>query len=148
MNIIARLLAVYGEPRTENPAAFLDEFAKAIAGTSDAALQRAVDAGMKQWQFFPRPAELLEIIRKQNPTSQRQAPNWEAQARIPRTPEQIAANRTLMANLFVRFDRARSPIRGEDAATLRDRFLSAQARPGDAIRRAMSGKDRAAGERE
>lgn len=145
--IIGRLLSCFTINRPD-PDAFLDEFAKAIAGTSTEALHKAIDEGMRTWSFFPVPAELLSLVKKQTPAKVYQSPNWEQEQRKPRTPAQLAANRKLMADLFVHFDNARKPMRSDDKAAARDRFLSAQSRPGEAIRRAISRKDLAAGERE
>lgn len=61
---IQRLLTVFGEPKTDNPDLYLEEFAKAIEGFSDAVLTAACDAVIRECVFFPRPAEVRERAHK------------------------------------------------------------------------------------
>jgi len=60
--IIKRLTAVFGEPKTNDPALFLEEFEKAMRGYSRDALLAACERVIKTNKFWPRPAELLEHV--------------------------------------------------------------------------------------
>lgn len=59
---IARLSAVFGEPRTENPELFVAEFARAIARCDGQLLERAIDEVIKGCTFWPKPAEVLQMV--------------------------------------------------------------------------------------
>lgn len=62
---IARLTAVYGEPKTTDPEMFLTEFAKALEGSDPAFIDKAIDQWMrKDTPFWPRPGELLAEIKR------------------------------------------------------------------------------------
>lgn len=60
-----RLLATYGEPRTDNMAGFATEFRNAVEGYAPRALQLAVTAWIrKDTPFWPRPGELAAECRR------------------------------------------------------------------------------------
>lgn len=57
---VARLLSVFGEPKTPDPALFIEEFTKAMKGVDPLVLEKAADRWMKRdTPFWPRPGELL-----------------------------------------------------------------------------------------
>jgi len=57
---VARLVAVFGEPRTADPELYVAEFRKALKGLDPRVLELAVDQWMrKDTAFWPRPGELL-----------------------------------------------------------------------------------------
>jgi hypothetical protein len=56
-----RLMTIFGEPKTPDPALFLAEFVKAIKGYSPAVLDEAVNRIIKANVFWPKPAEVREI---------------------------------------------------------------------------------------
>ncbi len=57
---VARLVAVFGEPRTADPELYVAEFRKALRGLDPRVLEAAVDQWMrKDTAFWPRPGELL-----------------------------------------------------------------------------------------
>lgn len=61
---IRRLMAVYGEPRTEDPAGFILEYQKALGGYSDEILAKTADQIIREvGPFWPRPAEAVRIAR-------------------------------------------------------------------------------------
>lgn len=62
---IARLSAVFGEPRTENPELFVAEFSRAIARTDSQLLDRAIDDVIANCTFWPKPAEVLAMVAKE-----------------------------------------------------------------------------------
>lgn len=57
---VARLIAVFGEPRTADPELYVAEFRKALKGLDPRVMELAVDQWMrKDTAFWPRPGELL-----------------------------------------------------------------------------------------
>jgi len=62
--IIARFMAVFGEPRTTDPDLFLKEYARCMDGYDEAALRKAADKLIASSTFWPKPAELLAETRK------------------------------------------------------------------------------------
>lgn len=58
--LIARLLGVYGEPKTPDPEMFIAEFGKAIEGWSIRVLDKVGDQLIRDCQFWPKPAEVIE----------------------------------------------------------------------------------------
>lgn len=62
--LIARLTNVFGEPKTEDPAAFVAEYAKALAGYDPAILEAAGDEIIKSAVYWPRPAEAVQTARR------------------------------------------------------------------------------------
>lgn len=95
--VIKRLVAIYGEPKTGDPEAFLEEFAKAISGYSRESLHRACDRVIKACTFWPKPAELLEHLRAKIQTTP-DFPNNDWSRDAP-TPESRARCNALMADL-------------------------------------------------
>lgn len=71
--IIKRLVAIYGEPKTLDPDVFLAEFEKALEGHREESLHRACSEVIRTCTFWPRPAELLEHVR---PTATYSHPNF------------------------------------------------------------------------
>lgn len=64
--VIHRLTTIFGEPKTENPADYVDEFVQAMDGYEDAILMAACDEIIRTATFFPRPGELLAIARRKS----------------------------------------------------------------------------------
>lgn len=60
--VISRLSTVFGEPKTENPEDYIDEFLRAMAGYDAQVLMDACDEVIRTATFFPRPGELLAIV--------------------------------------------------------------------------------------
>jgi hypothetical protein len=62
--LVKRLAIVFGEPKTEDPAAFLGEYAHAFKGTPKDILDVAADVIIKQRKYrnWPTVAECLEAI--------------------------------------------------------------------------------------
>lgn len=62
--LVKRLAIVFGEPKTEDPAGFLAEYANAFKGTAKDILDAAADVIIKQRKFraWPTVAECLEAI--------------------------------------------------------------------------------------
>lgn len=59
--LIARFLAIYGEPRTENTELFLREYENAISGWDERTLKSAGDRLIAEAKFWPRPAEVNDL---------------------------------------------------------------------------------------
>lgn len=104
--IIGRLAAVFGNPNTSDLHGFMAEFARAIHGFDPEQIDKAVTQGIREWKFFPRPAEVIEIVRRNNPP--KSVPeNWKDYPEPPPpTAEEKARGRALMANLFRHMDGA------------------------------------------
>lgn len=61
--LIQRLVAMFGEPRTEAPAMYLKEFEKALSGYDARVLELAGDRVIRESVFWPKPAEVVAIAR-------------------------------------------------------------------------------------
>lgn len=59
--LIARFLAIFGEPRTENTELFLREYENAISGWDERTLKNAGDRLIAEAKFWPRPAEVNDL---------------------------------------------------------------------------------------
>ena len=57
--VVARLSAVYGDPKTTDAVMFVDEYVKALTGFDGRVLHRAADRVIKSSMFWPRPAEII-----------------------------------------------------------------------------------------
>lgn len=58
---IARMVDVFQAPQTENPAGYIEETRRALAGWDERTLNQAADRLVKTAKFFPRPAEVIEV---------------------------------------------------------------------------------------
>lgn len=59
---MARLAAVFGDPKTPDPELYLEEFRKALDGMDPIVLSKAVDAWMrKDTAYWPRPGEIVAL---------------------------------------------------------------------------------------
>lgn len=58
--LIARMMAVYGEPKTEDPLLFIDEVQRAIEGYPPAVIDEVGNEIIRKSKFWPRPAEVVE----------------------------------------------------------------------------------------
>lgn len=99
-----RLLATYGEPRTENIDGFEAEFRATVHGFAPKLLQQAVTRWIrKDTPFWPRPGELAaECVRVYNdtvrPLAMADGANVNADPRPPQTPAQREAVRRMVAD--------------------------------------------------
>lgn len=59
--VISRLSTMFGEPRTDNPDDYIEEFIDAMRGYDGDVLMAACDQIIKTANFFPRPGELLSV---------------------------------------------------------------------------------------
>jgi len=57
--LIDRLLAMFGEPRTSNVPLFLEEFTNAIKGWNGAILRKAGSEVIQDNTYWPKPAEII-----------------------------------------------------------------------------------------
>ncbi len=60
--MIARFLAVFGEPRSDHAEMFLAEYHRSLAGTSPAVLEAATSAVIDSEDYWPRPATLKRYV--------------------------------------------------------------------------------------
>lgn len=58
-DVIRRFMAVFGEPKTPDPDAFITEYEKALTGYEKRFLDAAADRLIKRSTFWPKPAEVL-----------------------------------------------------------------------------------------
>lgn len=96
--LIARLMTVYGEPKTNDPGLYIEEFDKAVQGWSAEILDQAGDEVIRKCTFWPRPAEIIErcesiAAAREARKPRREVPeiNWP-----PPTPEQRERSREIM----------------------------------------------------
>jgi hypothetical protein len=115
LQLFERFLVTFGDPKTANLPAYIDEYAKALAGFAEADLMRAGDYLIRTARFFPRPAEVLEIVR----------PMVLARQQLREAAEAAAQEIEVRAALAKRTDEDRAKV----AALFRDAsHLHAQAR--------------------
>lgn len=94
---IARLTAVYGEPKTPDPELFVDEFRKALKGTDAFLLEKALDRWIRSDNaFWPRPGEVLAEVRKCAADAYTERRYHVASERPPPSPEAAARVRALV----------------------------------------------------
>lgn len=62
-DLIDRFVTVFGEPRTDAPDRYLEEYAKALRGWEAEVLALAGDRVIRENVFWPKPAEVLAIAR-------------------------------------------------------------------------------------
>lgn len=86
---VARLAAVYGEPKTPNPDMFADEFVRALTGYDARLLEAAVDRVVRESTFWPKPAEVIAAARSVAAAlyASKPAEHKPIEPRIERTPE-------------------------------------------------------------
>lgn len=143
--IFARLAVVYGDTRITNAAVeklLMREWIAAIGWYAPARIHDAVSAWIKTGKFWPTPAEILEIIRADNPLPPRHPPSppsaAEAYCREGRTVEQERAHReAFMAEmrkqypmLFVRKDEPERESRPPSQDGLSPEFIAHAKRQG------------------
>lgn len=117
--LIARLMTVFGEPRTDDPILYIEEFRKAIRGWDSDLLERAGDDVIRSSKFWPRPAEIIEKLEAASRQREARKPPRPREPDLPPpTPEQVARSRKVLAMAKA----AMSPnrISGEDVADLPD----------------------------
>ena len=57
-HLIGRLMAVFGEPRTDDPATFLAEYRRTLIFYDASVLEKTADRVIDDAQFWPRPSEV------------------------------------------------------------------------------------------
>ena len=104
---IRRMTAVFGDPKTDDPDVFLDEYRRALSGWDANVLDKATDRVIQASVFWPKPAEFLVHARAVAAETTRFKPRKPAEHEtgdLPvRTPEQIAAANELVAQLMRAF---------------------------------------------
>ena len=101
---IRRMMTVYGEPRTDDPAGFLMEYQKALGGYSDHILERAGDEVIRTiGPFWPKPAEAVKIARnvadsvwRDSNRAAEERKQFEAVQAAPNSPEARARVQQIM----------------------------------------------------
>lgn len=98
--IVARLMAVFGEPKTPDPDQFLAEFELAISREPESFLQQATSNLIRTSSFWPRPAEIIAEVRRLAAEQARyRPPEHRPYHPVSRTPEQRAAAQALVDNM-------------------------------------------------
>lgn len=104
---IRRMTAVFGDPKTDDPDVFLDEYRRALSGWDANVLEKATDRVIQASVFWPKPAEFLVHARAVAAEAARFKPRKPAEHEtgdLPvRTQEQIAAATELVAQLVRSF---------------------------------------------
>lgn len=146
---VARFAAMYGEPRSPDPEAFFEEFARALSGTEPRILDEAVSRTVRDAVFWPKPAEVLAHARVVAAERYRPAEHQPVTERTPPTPVQRARADALVAEM--RRALAANIVGGPVAppAVAASDWARAQSAPGEAIRRSLTPQSRRVqGERE
>lgn len=63
--LIARLINLFGEPKCDDPALYIDEVRRSLKGYADDLIEIAGDRARDECKFFPRPAELREFMQQE-----------------------------------------------------------------------------------
>lgn len=114
--IVSRLLTMFGEPRTDDPIAYMNEFEKAVAGFPASVLEQAGNDVIRRSKFWPRPAEIVEtcdaICRRMEAEKNAKNPKPVEEDLPPPTPEQRQRAREIltMAIAAMRKDDALKPL--------------------------------------
>lgn len=110
--VVARLIAVFGEPKTPDPVLFLEEFAKAVKPFDADVLEKATDEVIRDCAFWPRPKEIVDrAIAYATKKARRNVPPPREEPRPPPlTPEQRSELKKIMADFYERMN-----IQGDDA---------------------------------
>lgn len=95
--LIARLVAVFGEPKTPRPEMFLDEFRRAVDGYAPEVYPAAANEIIATSTFWPKPAEVRKIADRIATARFRPAPLPPADDLPPPSPESVARARALVA---------------------------------------------------
>lgn len=99
--IVSRLLTMFGEPKTDDPIAYMNEFERAVAGYSAEVLERAGNETIKRSKFWPRPSEIVEradrIAAEIAAEQRRRNPPPVEPELPPPTPEQVARAKAIVA---------------------------------------------------
>jgi hypothetical protein len=99
--LVSRLLTVFGEPKTDDPIAYMNELERAVTGYSAEVLERSGDEVIKRSKFWPRPAEILEkadrIAALIEAEQHRRNPPPPEPELPPPTPEQVARAKAIVA---------------------------------------------------
>lgn len=94
--LVDRLVTIYGEPKTDDPVAYINEFEKAVKGFAAEVLQAAGDEVIRECKYWPRPAEVVDranaICLKIEAGKPKPPPEPDMP---PPTPEQIARAREI-----------------------------------------------------
>lgn len=94
--IVSRLTAVFGEPRSENPELFVEEFVKALEPYSAEVLERAGDEIIRSATFWPKPNEIRTLADRHAAALFK--PKWDRVQDVPPpTPEQLVRAAAVMA---------------------------------------------------
>jgi len=104
--VMLRMIAMFGEPKTEFPDVFLADYCKALEGWNPEVLDKATDRVQQTCVFWPKPAEFLEQARAVASEIERAKPRRPAEHEdiriIKRSPDEIAMAQELVDN-FARF---------------------------------------------
>lgn len=63
--LIARLINLFGEPKCDDPALYIDEVRRSLKGYAEDLIDLAGDRARDECKFFPRPAELREFMQQE-----------------------------------------------------------------------------------
>lgn len=58
--VISRFIAIYGEPKTDNPILFIDEVSKTLECYAPAVVEQVGTDVIRSSKFWPRPADIVE----------------------------------------------------------------------------------------
>jgi hypothetical protein len=100
-DVIARFIAVWGEPKTDHGDLFIAEYRRSLANTDGDVLEAAASAAIDGEDYWPRPAALRRHV--STAAARLQALRRPAEHRpidpTPPSPEQVARVGQMMADL-------------------------------------------------
>lgn len=100
-DVIARFIAVWGEPKTDHGDLFIAEYRRSLANTDGEVLEAAASAAIDGEDYWPRPAALRRHV--STAAARLQALRRPAEHRpidpTPPSPEQVARVGQMMADL-------------------------------------------------
>lgn len=100
---IERLSTMFGEPKTNNPEAFIAEYAGALTGYDAEVLDLAIDRVIRSATFWPKPAEVLAEVNRIAADKYRhrrpEKPEHGPLLIVARTDKELAAANELVANM-------------------------------------------------
>lgn len=117
--LIERLMAVFGEPKTDDPATFLGEYRRTLKFYGAEVLELAADRVIDEAMFWPRPSEVRKTasaIAAEMAAKRRVAEHHPIEDNLKATPEEKAAVDRLVKSALnsmkevIEPDPARTPL--------------------------------------
>lgn len=126
--LVSRMLTIYGEPKTDDPVAYMNEVERAVSCYSAEILERAATQAFRRFKFWPRPAEICEVAEaiaaQITAEEERRNPKPRDPDLPPPSPEEVARSRQVLAAAVAAM--SRPDKRGALPRVTRDAFEAMQ----------------------